>query len=237
VQVRRYSPLPEADLQKLLNSPQFLSAQNAGTVTQSERFWMPMLALLTGARGAELTHLTVNDIRRIAGSWELSLGSPTGPLPWGQRSRNRWIPMSTELIACGFLTFSAQCKLAGKHQLFVSESAHTKPSAQIASVNAWLARLGEKNGVSKATLASLRYNFIVSCIDGGLTVPKIHSMLRGQLRSWVPLFGFSAAERPRISGGSAAESQEPHTAKRFNHLHVADPLFAVNEAYPLSISS
>lgn len=144
--------------------------------------------------------------------------------------------MSGELIACGFLTFAAQCKLAGKHQLFVSESAHTKPSAQIASVNAWLARLSEKSGVSKATLASLRYNFIVNCIDDELTVAQIHSMLRGQLRSWVPLFGFSAAGRPRVSGGSATESQEPFQATRFNRLHVANPLFAVNEAYPLSNS-
>lgn len=55
----------DEDLQKLFNAPEYVN----DTFKQAWKFWMPLLALYTGARQSELAQMRCEDVLKIDGIW------------------------------------------------------------------------------------------------------------------------------------------------------------------------
>ena len=90
------------------------------------KFWVPAVALYTGARANEICQLRTDDIREIDGVAYLDISTfgEGGVAVAGKRLKTanseRCIPLHPELIAAGFLTFVEQKKKAGEARLFPS---------------------------------------------------------------------------------------------------------------------
>lgn len=65
-------PFDIADLQKLFGSPVFRDRVQAKAARGEVSFWLPVLALFTGGRRAELAGLRVSDVQDISGHKMLS---------------------------------------------------------------------------------------------------------------------------------------------------------------------
>jgi integrase len=79
--------------------------------TQPTRFWVPALALFTGARAGEICQLRVEDVVEVGdvSCLNLTVFDATGRRVAGKRlktpSSERYVPLHPELLAAGFLAF------------------------------------------------------------------------------------------------------------------------------------
>jgi integrase len=127
-------PFRLAELQKLFLSPLFTGCEDRrfwkkpGTFSMRDdhRFWLPLLALWTGARQGELAQLLVTDIQSIDGVWTIVITDEPDE-DESQESREkriknssseRKVPIHPELIQIGFLKFVARKSKAGERRLF-----------------------------------------------------------------------------------------------------------------------
>jgi integrase len=75
-----------------------------GKVSRAADYWLPLLALFTGARLAELAQLHLGDIQNVEGVWVLDLNEADDKrLKSGSSSRQ--VPIHSRLIELGFLEF------------------------------------------------------------------------------------------------------------------------------------
>ncbi|HLO75847.1 MAG TPA: site-specific integrase [Magnetospirillum sp.] len=81
------------------------------------RFWLPLLALYTGARREELAKLAVTDVREAAGVWVLDIvANAHGRVK--ERASNRTVPLHPALLKIGFLAHVEGVRKAGGEMLF-----------------------------------------------------------------------------------------------------------------------
>lgn len=99
------------ELELLLTSPVFVGCERAGRPFQPGtcllddwRFWLPLTAMLTGARIAELCQLQREDVREESGVLALSVTSADGRRIKTRQSE-RTIPVHDELVRLGFLCY------------------------------------------------------------------------------------------------------------------------------------
>jgi integrase len=89
---------------------------------RNARFWVPLIALFSGARLGEITSLDTTDIRNIDGidcivvSQRSLVGSTDKHLK--TTASDRLIPVHPKLIECGLLSFAAAKQKAGAAKLF-----------------------------------------------------------------------------------------------------------------------
>lgn len=88
------------------------------------QFWLPLLGLFTGGRLNELCQLDTEDVRttKAEGIWTISMMDDEldRPLPKSlkNQSSRRILPIHSELIRMGFLTFVDQAIAEGREKLF-----------------------------------------------------------------------------------------------------------------------
>jgi integrase len=104
-----YSP---GDLKKLFSR----DACESRKVTPAN-YWLPWLALYTGARLEELGQLRTADIRREDGVHRLTIEPGDGKQIKTKSSRRR-VPLHPELVKLGFVAFVERQKAAGEVRLF-----------------------------------------------------------------------------------------------------------------------
>ncbi|MCK7596119.1 site-specific integrase [Microbulbifer sp. CAU 1566] len=102
---------PYFDTSKLL-SPH----QNARRLAPSD-FWLPLIALFTGARGNEIAQLHVSDLCLVEGVWCININEEEDKRVKCQSSV-RQVPIHERLIRIGLLDFHAYCVHAGQVHLF-----------------------------------------------------------------------------------------------------------------------
>ncbi|MFN5745001.1 MAG: hypothetical protein ACK443_02780 [Methylococcaceae bacterium] len=93
-------PFTDDDLRRLFLSEPYLK----GTVKRPSEFWVPLLALFTGARLAELVQLHCSDVYSVDGIWVLDLNELDGKFLKSENSK-RIVPIHSALIELGFLDF------------------------------------------------------------------------------------------------------------------------------------
>ena len=222
---RAGAPLSDSGLRELLKSTAFVEARNELSVARAARFWLPLVVLNTGARGTELAQAKVTDIERLGNSWTLQLACrPRAAIP----SRTRNVPISTALIHCGFLAYAAQRKLNGDTYLFASDKHPFLPARVLASVNAWLANLMKPERLPGGTLATLRRNFIFERLQLGLSMLEVQLLSGG---SFQPLLG-NFARGLDLPATKTLWPRLGRNTERLSHLHVIDPFYRVDEAFP-----
>lgn len=118
--IRPYTP---EQLTAIFRSPLFTGClsddelHRAGTLCiRDHRYWLPLLALFTGARMSELAQLIVTDVRQDRGRWIIHVTQEGDDVKTTKtKGSQRVIPVHPELERLGFLRFHAQ---AGSGRLF-----------------------------------------------------------------------------------------------------------------------
>lgn len=115
-------------LQKLFTHPKInpntphKKSPRAKPLTPAD-FWIPILALFTGARGRELAQLHTNDIRQEEGVWCISITPSASTDGTDEKevktnSSIRDIPIHQKLVEIGLLRFHEEQKTKGEKLLF-----------------------------------------------------------------------------------------------------------------------
>lgn len=83
------------------------------------RYWLPLIAIYTGARLGELAQLMTADVRQLHGVWIFHITREGSRLKSTKTAGSmRVVPVHTELIKLGFLDYHAAMVARGKEQLF-----------------------------------------------------------------------------------------------------------------------
>jgi integrase len=106
-------------LRTLFDPETFTKRNHANSHYKPSHYWVPLLSLMTGARLAELTGLSINDVKQdeegnwLIHIWENELGR-TVKTEAGERA----IPVLGPLVHLGFAEYVEQIRAAGHRQLF-----------------------------------------------------------------------------------------------------------------------
>jgi integrase len=166
-----------ADLEKMFSTTYFtdhnwVKKQQKRRDAEPYRFWMYPLALLTGARQAELLQLDRKDISSDEnGIWYMNIleeiDGETGEKIKSTKNQNsiRKVPLSNILIDMGFIKFVQ----SGRSTQLFPELKSKKDGKDTAQkfLNAQLKRWGIHEKHVK-TFHSLRHNFVTQAINNGI---------------------------------------------------------------------
>jgi integrase len=156
-------PFEPNELQTLFASPVFTGGEPPRGGQGDVAFWLPMLALFTGARRGELATLQVGDVIKdeATRSWTLAIhADEDAGKKLKTKASARTIPVHPELVRLGFLTLVEAARKRGDDAwLFppVSPSKPTGAKAWTKWFGGYLGGLGIND--SHKALHSLRHNF------------------------------------------------------------------------------
>lgn len=145
-------------------------------------YWLPLLALFTGARIEELAQLRVEDVRQAPGlGYFLNISDIDHGQLKNQASRRR-IPVHGELIDCGFLDY--QATLPATSPLFPDLKRNPRGKLGGYFSNYFSGYLRKKVGITdpRKVFHSFRHTFKDSCRNAGIP-EEVHDALSGHTRS------------------------------------------------------
>lgn len=166
-------PFSQEDLEKLFYS----QAYKEGTHRKSWQFWMPLLALYTGARQNELAQLTLKDIIEIEGIPAIDINDTELDQSIKTDAGYRQVPIHHELINIGFLDYVQALRSKDEERLFPDLHRGTRRWGQ--AVSQWWNREDShsqgymlKCGVDKAGGKKVFHSFRNTVITQLLRVAK-----------------------------------------------------------------
>jgi len=138
--------------------------------TRPDRFWVPALALFSGARTGELCQLQTTDVIQVEGVWCIDLsefdaeGRRVGDKALKTKSSERIVPIHPQLIAAGFRDYVTACAQAGQRRLFPALVAGSKGSYSH-EFSKWFGRFRKTIGFDQPSLVhhSFRHGFRDAC--------------------------------------------------------------------------
>ena len=107
-------PFSSEELVSWFNCPIYTGSKSAKARTvpgpkiyKNAFYWVPLIALYTGMRLAEIIQLEICDVRQEEGIWifDINLNSDNGIVKSIKNNRPRKVPIHSELIRLGFLDF------------------------------------------------------------------------------------------------------------------------------------
>lgn len=150
------NPFTLQELQRIFNPNQF----NIEALNVPWKFWIPLLALYTGARLQEVSQLRPCDIFLEDGIYGITITSSAGSLK--NVSSERKVPLHPKLIELGFANFVDHARVTGQERLF-PELYATKRIKSGEVAGRWFRNTYLKNvGLLDAgkTFHSFRHNFV-----------------------------------------------------------------------------
>jgi integrase len=124
-------PFTERQLQTIFSSSLFgkcvgdrLEHKEGNVAIRDWRYWMPWIALYSGARLGEIAQLSTTDVRRLHGVWifhiteEVATGEGDDLKSTKTDGSQRVVPVHSELIKLGFLQYHAEMVARGEQRLF-----------------------------------------------------------------------------------------------------------------------
>lgn len=181
-----------AELRKIFNPKTFLP----WAMQYPHRFWIPQLALYTGARANELAQLKVRDICREDGRWLLRIrktfdegSGGAGPRTTSQKAKStasvRTLPIPAPLIEAGLLDYVEDIKKTGHPRLFphlrLSVKKNGEPTGRgyspeiVRQFSLYTKRLGIESGVA---LHAFRHT-ILTALDTARVLDHVQAALSG----------------------------------------------------------
>lgn len=167
-------PLDGNDLNALFHSPVYVAGLRPVGGAGEASYWLPLIALFTGARLEEIGQLETADVRHERDIWffhfapEGATDAPSGKHQKATSSRRR-VPLHPELFKLGFLDYVASVKKAGHRKLFPRvRSAEGRQSS--ASFSQWFGRYRKKLGLTdkRKVFHSSRHGFKDACRESGI---------------------------------------------------------------------
>ncbi len=124
-QVTPIKPYKLEHLQKIFSSPVYRGSRNshhryaAGTtVIEDGLFWVPLIALLSGARMNEICQLDTNDIYEQEGIWLIDINTNGTHKKLKNHHSARKVPLHQKLIELGLLDYQQRATTEGHSKLF-----------------------------------------------------------------------------------------------------------------------
>ena len=142
-------------------------------------FWLPLLALFTGARLDELGQLLVADVKREEGIDYLDLNTLDEGKALKTATSRRRVPLHTELLRCGFLDYVARLRDKGERQVFPTlhpDKLGSWTSALSKKLNRYLNDLGIVD--RRKVVHSFRHTFKDACRRAKIE-EEVHDALTG----------------------------------------------------------
>lgn len=113
-----------ANLQKLFATPVWRGCRSASRRTapgsmiiRDEKFWLPLLAVFTGAREEELCQLHCVDVRLEEGIWVIDINAKP-PRRLKNATAVRLVPLHNEIVRVGFLNYVDELRGQGQTRVF-----------------------------------------------------------------------------------------------------------------------
>jgi integrase len=166
------SPFDRGQLYAIFNAPLYRGCVDGGRGynkvgdqrPRNARFWVPLIALFTGARLGEICQLDATDIRTVDGvdCIVVSLRSLNGTTDKQLKTTasDRLIPVHPTLIDCGLLRFAEAKRKAGEKKLFDDIETGSTGSRPVA-FSKWFTQFLRACGAqrSRTSFHSFRHNF------------------------------------------------------------------------------
>ncbi|MET3461427.1 site-specific integrase [Variovorax atrisoli] len=111
---QKREPWDNETLKKLLHSPPTEDRR----LDMAAQYWLPLLALMTGARQAEICQLRVDDVIQRDGVWLLDINEEGDDKSVKSAAGERWVAIHSKLIALGFIEHVERMREAGKSLVF-----------------------------------------------------------------------------------------------------------------------
>lgn len=119
----RRVPFDDQDLKAIFLSENYLK----GTFKRASDYWVPLIALFTGARLGEIAQLTLSDIKQIENIWVFDINEEgEGKSIKNKLGSKRVIPIHKQLINLHFLEFVDHMRVLKKTKLFFEEKRSTE---------------------------------------------------------------------------------------------------------------
>lgn len=173
-----YATYTKEDLEELFNLP-------PKRILHNWQFWIPRLALYTGARQAEIAQLRVDDVKQYtSGDWYISINDEDGKSVKTEAAI-RFVPLHKELIANGFLEHVESVRRCGIDSLWPDLRPKSKSLGQQVS-SYWNETLKVKHKIPSKPVTddgrrkvfhSLRRVFINKLIDAQVGIGIIQSLV------------------------------------------------------------
>ncbi|HKD30993.1 MAG TPA: site-specific integrase [Xanthobacteraceae bacterium] len=156
-------PFAPDELRTLFASPVFAKGEIPEAGQGAVAFWLPMLALFTGARRNELASLQVADVGEDEATehWTLSIHTDRQAGKTLKTTGSaRTIPLHPELIRLGFLTLVEAARKRGGNDAWLIPAVAPK-GGNIKAWTKWFRRYLDRLGITdeRKGLHSLRHNF------------------------------------------------------------------------------
>jgi integrase len=164
-------PYDKQDLKILFNSPMYKGCEGkskrhlkGATVIRDHKFWLPLIALYTGARQEEIGQSLIADIGSEDGIYYLDINSIDEGKSLKTHSSRRKVPLHKELIQCGFLQHVKTLKASGEKKLFpeLTKDKHGKCTRPFSK---WYNRYADEIGITdkRKVFHSFRHGFKDAC--------------------------------------------------------------------------
>lgn len=147
-------PFTPQDLEALFSSPAMLKPNKPW------QYWLPLLALYTGARLNELCQLQFKDIRQEQGIWVIDINDDGDNQYLKSSSSKRLVPIHNELIKLGFIEFVRSVGKGSKSSIFSDLSLRNERYSHTPSK--WFGRIKTQvlSDSDKKSFHSFRHTFI-----------------------------------------------------------------------------
>ena len=148
-------------------------------IIKDSLFWVPLVALFTGARLGEIAEATTNDFKKDGDIVYLDVQAPTGNRRLKTKAANRAIPIHPELIRMGFLRYLERQRELGHRKVFLEIQGQRSIQDSRGWSQYWRhfqesARITDRRKV----FHSFRHTFKRACRDCGID-EEVHDVLTG----------------------------------------------------------
>ncbi|MCC5858641.1 MAG: site-specific integrase [Ectothiorhodospiraceae bacterium] len=167
------------DLQKIFNSPVFTLGERPKGGAGEAAFWLPVLALYTGARVEELGQLLVEDVGCEGGIHYIHINT----LHEGKRVKTessiRKVPLHPEVLRLGFLGYVEECRRKQVTRLF-PDLRPDRLGTVTGNWSKWWGRYARQHGIqdSRKVFHSFRHTFKTACRRAGIP-QELHDSVTG----------------------------------------------------------
>jgi integrase len=171
----RRKPFDDEDLQKLFASPVYTSSIPANA---PEKFFVPLVALFSGARLNEICSLYVKDIRTVDGVPCIDINDDTDDKQVKTDSSPRLVPIHPKLIEVGFMDYVESLRQREEARLWPNLN-YTKGNGYGGAFGKWFGRYCKEHVTqdTKKVFHSFRHT-VANCLkQTGVDYKRIEAIL------------------------------------------------------------